>query len=156
MAIDRTALGRLLESVYRGPAWHGPTVLGALKKITPREAARSAGRGRPTIHQLVLHLAYSRYLVRSRLRGTPGPRFERPLAKSWWPKVQASLVDDLGLLELEQARLLATLRSVPARRLGVVRHDRGYSLGEELLGHVVHDGYHAGQIVLLRKMRQTR
>lgn len=155
MTSQRTTLLRLLESVYRGPAWHGPAVLVALRGLTAREASWAAEPGRPSIQQLVLHLAYSRHLMRGRLRGTPGSRFERPLAKSWWPRVAGPLAEDLALLDSQQERLIAEIRSASIKRLETVRHAAGYTLAEELLGHAIHDGYHAGQIIMIRKIRGT-
>lgn len=152
MALDRQTLIRLLESVHAGPAWHGPSVRASLRGVTDREAARRAGKGRHSIHELVLHLAYSRYLLRHRLTGDAADGFARPLARSWWPAVTASFKEDRALLETEQQRLVDTVRRLPLKRFAVVRHARGHTLADELLGHVVHDGYHAGQIILARKL----
>ena len=158
-SIDRTTLIETLDSVYRGPAWHGPSVTGALLGIQPALAAARIRRGRPTIREIVLHLAYSRHLLRSRLLGKRLPPFERRLRKPWWPAVvggETRLGVDMDLLGDHHERLIADIDSAPKRRLSTVRHRDGLTIADELIGLAIHDGYHAGQIVLLRKLGSGR
>ncbi|MGE0441314.1 MAG: DinB family protein [Gemmatimonadales bacterium] len=151
---DRHVARRLLESVYRGPAWHGPAVRASIRGVPSAVAARRIAPRRPTIQEIVVHLAYGRHVLIDRLAGERGERFERRLRKQWWPETAPGPKgwnEDRALLEREHARLLEAIAATPERRLRASRHAHGLTLADELLGLAVHDGYHAGQIALLRR-----
>lgn len=95
--MDTPRLTRQIESVFGGPAWHGASVRAALKDITPEEARWQPAAGRPSVWEIVLHLAYTRHRLLGRMRNggalpsskkggvaTPA-RFPRPLRAAWWP-----------------------------------------------------------------------
>jgi uncharacterized damage-inducible protein DinB len=147
-----------LHEVYRGPAWHGPSLLATLREVDVATARRRPGRGRNSIWELVLHLAYARYRLLHRL-GVITTRFARPLRVAWWPRFPADPSpaqwrQDLALLEDYQAQLLSAIARVPESRLRARRRGQSRSLAAELLGVALHDAYHTGQIRLLLRLRR--
>ena len=57
----------LLNEVYAGPAWHGPSVKEALEGVTAAAAAQKLDPDRNSIWELVLHLAHGRHLLIERI-----------------------------------------------------------------------------------------
>lgn len=174
-ALAADAIVRQLRSAYAGHAWHGPSVLGTLRGITPAEAAWRPAPGRNSVWALVLHLAYARWQVVRRLvraGATPpagdAPRFPRALDRSWWPALpddargggpaDRAAADaparawraDLALLAGWQSRLMETVERAGPRVLAARRRGKEFTLAEEALGVAMHDAYHAGQIRLIR------
>jgi uncharacterized damage-inducible protein DinB len=153
----KPVLRRALEEVYRGPAWHGASLLTTLRTIGPAAAGRRAAPGRNTIWELVLHLAYTRHRVLLRLGTGAVARFPRPLRTAWWPRMPdpASLEAwhaDLELLGDYQDRLLTALARTPLSRLRRRRSGQPDPIGFEVLGVAIHDAYHTGQIRLLLRL----
>lgn len=146
---------RTLDEAFHGPAWHGPALKATLHGCTPAEAERRLAPGRNTVRELVLHTAYGKHLVRARLTSDPR-RFPRPLRRPWWPKTVDLSPDgwreDLALLDAAHAALVASLAKMTPAGLAQRRPGKRHTLGEEIIGIVLHDTYHAGQIALIRKL----
>ncbi len=159
---DRETLIRALREGYGGPAWHGPSVLSALRGVPAAAAAERVAPGRNTIWDLALHLAYTRHRVilrLARLAGLDAPAFPRRLRASWFPELpadpgEAAWRDDKALLAGYQQRLLDVLDGLPSATLRTRRRGASRSIGDELLGLALHDAYHAGQIRLLVRLRE--
>jgi uncharacterized damage-inducible protein DinB len=138
-------------------AWHGgPTPLGAVRGVPARLAAWRPARGRKTIWELTLHIAYWNYAVRRAITGEPRSTF--PRSPSNWPAqpsrpTEAAWRADVALLKEEHRRLTAAWRKVRASSLERVPLDgRKWRTGDLLLGVALHDAYHAGQIQLLKRL----
>jgi hypothetical protein len=147
----------LLDEAFRGPAWHGPSLTGALRGVTAREASWRPAPGRNTIWELLLHAAYTKHVVLARLSGRPG-RFARPLRRAWWPAPPEPADEpawrrDRRLLDASHRALMdaATGASAAALARGARR-----PLIEQLAGAALHDTYHGGQISLLRKLYRAK
>lgn len=148
--------------MYLGPAWHGPSVRVTLRGLTAAEALWKAGDDRNSVWELVLHLAYAKHRVAHRLDPSLG-RFERRLAKAWWPALpappdDAALAADLRLLDDCHARLVAAFEGATDTRLAMRRRggEAPFTLGDEVLGIAHHDAYHSGQVRLVRRMWEER
>ena len=72
----------LVDEAFDRAAWHGPTLRGALRGVTAKQAAWRPARGRHNIRELALHAAYWKYAVRRRLTGEARGSFS--LAGSNW------------------------------------------------------------------------
>ena len=155
-APTRGELLRLLKEAYAGPAWHGPSLKTAIRGLAAPAAARRAAPGRNTPWELVVHCAYSRHVMVGRLTGERGERFPHPVPRHWWPAPggtsAAAWAADRRLLDETHERLLAVVASLPAARLAARRPGKKMTLGAEVAGVALHDVYHAGQIVLMRKL----
>ena len=80
-------LVRTLDQVFGTKGWHGTTLLGALRGLTPQAASWRPSRDRHNVWELILHTAYWKYAVRRRLTGeAPGGFSRQP---SDWPAVPA-------------------------------------------------------------------
>jgi hypothetical protein len=151
------AIARAVTEIYRGPAWHGPSVRAALRGVTAARASWRPGPGRNSIHDLVLHLMYTRHRMLGRLeamQGRKSTRFPRPMRSAWFPRGptrldEATWSEDLKLLERYQRKVLGALASVDPAALALRRRGSTRTLGAELMGMAFHDAYHAGQIRLL-------
>jgi uncharacterized damage-inducible protein DinB len=139
-----------------GRGWQGTTVLGALRGLTPREALWRPAPGRHNVWELVLHVAYWKYVVRRRIVGESArgafPRRpgnfpavpDRPDRKAWR--------DDVRLLKRMHDELLAAVRALPPRKLGA-RSPRGrWTYAQMIFGVAAHDVYHTGQIQLIKRL----
>ena len=139
--------------------WHGgPTPPGAVRGVTAAAAAWRPAPGRHSIWELTLHIAYWNYAVRRRLGGEGPTRF--PRSPSNWPAPptrpsEAAWDADRALLREEHARLVDTIRAVPAARLGTrPAGAKKWTCGELITGIAQHDAYHTGQIQLLKRLAQ--
>jgi uncharacterized damage-inducible protein DinB len=142
-----------LEEVYRGPAWHGPSLLEALNEVDASAAARRFGGSNNSIWDLVGHLTHGRHLLIERLTQTTFD-FPGAVREPWWPVAkedlsEASWRQDLRLLDEYHERLIASIRAATHAQLARVPAPGDQSLAQQLLGMAVHDAYHAGQIRLI-------
>jgi hypothetical protein len=145
-----------LDEAFRGPAWHGPSLVDTLRDCTADAASHRLAPGRNTIWELVLHAAYGKHLVRSRLTNER-QRFARVLDRPWWPAApeggtSSTWKEDLALLHASHAALVESVAAASPARLGHRRARRRHTIGEEILGLALHDTYHGGQIVLIRRL----
>ena len=148
MRSTRELLIASLRTAFDQRSWHGPTLLGSIRGVDAKLAARRVpGTRRKTIWEQVLHAAYWKHVVVNRLSGTT--RF--PRRGSDWPPMPDDASDDawrvdVELLKATQRRLLDAIETLPASRLA----------DEKIVwlihGAAAHDLYHAGQIKLLRKL----
>ncbi|MBC7788739.1 MAG: DinB family protein [Anaerolineae bacterium] len=149
-----------VREMYQGPAWHGPSLRFTLRGIPATVAAWRVGKGRNTIWELVLHMAYARHRALLRLGHTSDRVFPRPLRASWWPVMPDDLWEeawtgDLGLLHDYQSRLLDVIATVPASKLRSTRPGQRRPIAHELLGAAIHDAYHTGQIQLIKRLHAS-
>jgi hypothetical protein len=148
---------RIVDQAYDRKAWHGTTLRGAIRGLTPAAALWRPAPKRHNIWELVLHAAYWKYIVRRKLTGDTDLVF--PRSPSNFPSVPAepdktALARDVALLG-EQHRLLRTaIAALPARDLDRRAGTSKWTFGEHVSGIAAHDLYHAGQIQLLKRLRK--
>jgi uncharacterized damage-inducible protein DinB len=150
----------LLDQAFDRRSWHGPNLSGALRGMSAEEAAWRPARGRHSAWELALHCAYWKYVVRRKLSGEKRGSF--PLEGSnWWTRpsargTKAALArewkSDLELLALMHKTLRESVENFPAKRWSAKAGSFTYR--ELVTGAAAHDLYHAGQIRLLRRMRE--
>jgi hypothetical protein len=151
---NAAACARVLTEGYGSGAWHGPDLKAALADVSESDAFWRPGDGRHNIAEIALHHAYCARGVYTKISGKdPGPFvlegddwFELPdPSRLSWKTIQ-------GLVEQEQHRLSAADQDV-AR--GVLTSPLSQAERFDLiLGITCHAVYHAGQIQLLKKLRQ--
>ncbi len=154
---DIQALIHGLEEAFRRRSWHGTNLLGTLRGVDPSEALWRPQPQRHNIWELVTHAAYWKYAVTRRLTG--GPRGSFPIAGSnFFPREHGNAADwkhDVGLLKACHTKLLEVVRAMPSSRLSKAAPGPGKWTAEEMIrGVAVHDLYHAGQIQLLKRLRE--
>ncbi len=141
-----------LRAAFEGPAWHGPSVLEALGGVTEEEARQRPIASAHTIFELVLHLGGAYALVLRRLTGDP-----RNLSpEEDWPPVPASpsgFLEAVNALHAQNRALRAAIADFPAERLDQpLVAEPPYTAYTQFIGLTQHDLWHAGQIVLLRRV----
>jgi hypothetical protein len=141
----------LLNEIYLGPAWHGPSVKEALDGVTSVTATQKLADDRNSIWELVLHLAHGRHLVIERVKNTAIAPFPRKIREPWWPVMDYASTDaawrnDLQLLDDYHAQLIDAVQNATPAQLGRIPKAGDQPIARQLVGMAVHDGYHAGQI----------
>lgn len=143
----------LVDEAFDHPAWHGPTLRGSLRGVTEAQASWRPGRGRHNIREIVLHAAYWKYTVRRRLTGGTRGSFALP-GDDWFEAERGrSWRDDLRLLADEHRLLRAAIAAYPAATLSKPIDRKKQTAAFSIRGIAAHDLYHAGQIQLLKRLR---
>jgi hypothetical protein len=146
------AEARILREGYGPGAWHGPDLRAALADVTPDLAFWRPAEARHNIAEIALHHAYYVRSVRGQVSGkTLEPFvlegddwFAVPDASALpWPKI-------LAVVEEEQAALAASIGEVGQR--AALPEDERFGL---VLGITCHAVYHAGQVQLIKRLRQA-
>lgn len=143
----------LLDEAYERRTWHGPNLKQSIRGVTAKQAAWRPGPGRHNIWEVTLHAAYWKYAVRRRIEGGKRGSFVLKGSNFFVRPEKGKLNEavwraDRELLEREHR----ALREAVAR---VLRTPRGQKLLRQLYGVAFHDIYHAGQIRLLRRLRNA-
>jgi hypothetical protein len=150
-----------LDRAYDQKSWHGPNLRGSVRGLTAAQAAWRPAPGRKSVAEQVVHAAYWKYAARRRLCGDPRGSF--PLkGNNWFPVADdltaAGWRGHLALLESEHAALRAGVAAYDPEKLNqAVPAASGPTTARALiLGVAAHDLYHAGQIQLLRRLREAQ
>jgi hypothetical protein len=148
----------LLDEAYDLRSWHGPNLRGSLRGLRAAEAAWRPADNRHSAWELAVHAAYWKYAAWRRLTGEKRGSFARG-GSNWLaipsPPSEAAWRKDLDLL----AECHRQLREA-ASRLADADLDRPARGGQETIGRLLrgvaaHDLYHAGQIQLLKRLRES-
>ena len=150
-----TLLLRILDDAYTKSAWHGPNVRSAIRGVDVEEATWRPAPGRHNIRELVVHIAYWKYIVRRRLTGEKRGSFALP-GSDWFTRDDldgAAWREEIALVESEHQAMRAEVARLQdsdlARRAG-----RG-DLARMIYGAAAHDTYHCGQIGVLKKLYRS-
>jgi len=159
LATETDLLLTQLERAFDRRSWHGPNLLGAIRGLSPEQAAWRPGTGRHNIWELIVHAAYWKYIVHRRLTG--GKRGSFPLEGSnfFERPVEAStkaLKADVGLLRSVHSALIGEVKVFPVSLLGRLSPGSKFTFREMIIGVAAHDLYHAGQIQLLKRLQERQ
>jgi uncharacterized damage-inducible protein DinB len=155
MSQPRTAeLLRSFDQAYDRKSWHGTTLRGSLRNLTPAEAAWRPAPGRHSAWELVVHCAYWKWSVLRRLDPAAGefPEdgsnfFGRPDTPD-----ERAYRRDVELLGTVHRRLRAAIEGLSDDDLERVPRGSKTTIGDLVRGVSAHDLYHAGQIQLLKRL----
>ena len=147
-----------IDLAYDRQSWHGTNLRGSLRGVTARQAAWRPAPGRHNIWELAVHAAYWKYAVLRRLTGAKRGSFALE-GSNWFARpvqpTDAAWKADLALLERTHRELRAAVAALPAAKLRA--HVQGKRTAAWVLaGIAAHDLYHAGQIQLVKRLRQGR
>ena len=139
-------ISRLVQRVYNGKAWHGPSIMDVLKEIDETSSRKAVGNSHSII-QLVMHMASWRTFVTRRLLGDSTFELSEdqnfPEGTDWNGALKA--------LDASQSELLKAIDSITEDQLHHQVADRKYDFFVLLHGIIHHDVYHLGQIQLISK-----
>ncbi len=147
-----------LDEAYNRKAWHGPTLRGAIRGLSPRQAAWRPGSGRHNIWEIAVHAAYWKYAVWRRLVGARRGAFPHK-GSNWFPRPvelsEKAWRADVALLEEMHRRVREAVVRLPKGAL--LKQARGgkWSNLRLIAGIALHDIYHAGQIQLLKRLQKA-
>lgn len=152
-----TLLLQVTDQAFDKKAWHGTTLRGALRGLTPDVAIWRPARGRHTIWEYLLHAAYWKYIVRRRI--TRDTTISFPRKPSNWPAppdgtTAKALKADIALLTQEHRLLRQAVEQFPATRLQARAPESQWTYAEHIHGIAAHDLYHAGQIQLVKRLQR--
>ncbi len=151
-----TLLLRSLDQAFDQRAWHGPNLKGALRGAKPETALWRPQPERHNAWEEMVHAAYWKYRVLRYVATDPPEGFDEA-GSDWFERTEGTAAQwdaDRKRLRVWHARLRAAVPAFDPARLGDVAYDR-YTYEDLLLGAAAHDVYHAGQIRLLRRMREA-
>ena len=147
-----------LRRIYEGNAWHGPSVLDAIKDVTALQASARPIPDGHSIYELTHHIGAWIGEVTSRLQGNkPGMPAEGDFPPAAMKVDDAAWAEVRKRLERRQAELIETVAAFDAARLDepVDPKNKGkdgpVTYRALLSGLAQHSAYHAGQIMILRK-----
>ena len=145
----------LLDTAYDHRSWHGTSLRGALRGVSPKQAAWRPAANRHNIWELVVHAAYWKYAVWRRLTGAKRGSFALG-GSNWTSRPQRMTVpawrSDVALLDDTHRALRAAVASL--RPTDLRKAPKGSTVTNLALvtGIAAHDLYHAGQIQLLKRL----
>jgi DinB superfamily len=145
---------RVLNEGYGPGAWHGADLKAAIADVTPPLAFWRPAEGRHNIAEIALHHAYCVRGVRAQISGRPAEPFILN-GEDWfeaadattirWPKIQAAV-------NAEQERLATLVAEIEAGQVTSPLAAGGRL--DLVLGITCHAIYHAGQIQLIKRLRE--
>ncbi len=148
---------RLLDEGFDRPGWHGPNLLGSLRGLGAERALWRPAPGRHNAWEVLLHCAYWKHRVRSRLVQTRRAPFPRPGRD--WPALPArpdaaAWRADVALLREVHRSLREAIASLDDAELA--RPLAGLQLPRlrSAVGIAQHDISPAGQVRLLRRLAE--
>ena len=154
---ERSLLVRILDQAFDRQAWHGTTLAGSLRGVTPEQALWRPAADRHNIWELVLHAAYWKYVVRRRVTGEKRGNFPRS-GSNWLTLPQAADRSawraDVRLLKEQHRALRAVVQGISEAKLSTRSATRKWRNSELIHGVAAHDLYHAGQIQLLKRLQR--
>jgi uncharacterized damage-inducible protein DinB len=149
-----TEIDRICDQLtrsYRGPAWHGDSVMEILAGVTAEQAGARPIPHAHSIWEIMRHIAVWMDIAARRLRGEPF----NPTDEQDWPMIgapdAAEWPRELDALQSAFEDLRQTAAGLTDADLDTVRPGFTKSPYLTLHGVVQHTLYHAGQIALLKK-----
>jgi hypothetical protein len=144
---------RILKEGYGPGAWHGPDLKAALADVTAEGALWRPAPGRHNIGEIALHHAFCARSVRARLSGIDAEPFVLE-GDDWFALSDASRLSwsaILDVVEREQKQLSATVAEIAGGRIQSPLSDT--ERFDVILGITCHAIYHAGQVQLIKRLR---
>ena len=158
MSPEVAQLLAILDQAYDKPSWHGTNLRGAVRRVTPGQAAWRPSRQRHNIWEIVVHAAYWKYATARRFTDTARGSFALK-GSNWFRRPAregdeslASWRADLALLDETHETLRAAIARLSAKDLQHIPPGRKVSNFAVVSGIAAHDLYHAGQIQLLKRL----
>ena len=145
-----------LEQAFRRKSWHGTNLLGSIRGIDVETASWRPAKDRHNIWELIVHATYWKYSVYRRFAHEPGMKF--PVKGSnWFERPDGTVLkSDVDLLKDYHKKLVEVVSTFPASKMSKIPKGSSTTYLDLAIGVAAHDLYHAGQIQLLKRLRQTK
>jgi hypothetical protein len=145
-----------LASAVDGEAWYGDSVRAILDDVTAKEAQVHPIANAHSIWELVVHVEAWCNFALDAIQGIPIPPWPAMPKELDWPLVHE--VDEkawnatVSMFFENHKKLVEAIRACPDEQLVSVVPGRTYNFYRLFQSATQHAIYHAGQIVLLKKM----
>ena len=145
-----------LQRAFYGSAWHGPALLELLEDVN---AERAAARPLPDVHsiwELVLHIEAWDGAGLKRLAGKTARLTDKQNFPPAPQATEAAWREAVASVKRTHDRLVETVAGLSQKRLREQVPGKRYDFYHMM--HVIaqHELYHAGQIAILKKVKQVR
>lgn len=144
-----------LKRIHDGDAWHGPSLGEILSDISAEQAAAKPIPSAHSIWEMVSHIAVWENAFTRRLEGHPAQVSEEddfpPVTdanEEAWRQSRAHLDDS-------HEKFIHAISNITGERLEETAAGTDYSIRFMLRGAVRHSVYHAGQLMLLKRMHNA-
>jgi len=145
-----------LEQAFRRKSWHGTNLLGSIRGIDVETASWRPVRSGHNIWELIVHAAYWKYSVYRRFADEPRSTFPTK-GSNWFERPSGTdLKADINLLKDYHTKLIESARIFPAAKLTKIPKGSKTTYLDLAIGAAAHDLYHAGQIQLIKRLRQAK
>ena len=145
---------RVLGEGYGSRAWHGADLKAALADVTASLAFWRPATGRHNIAEIALHHAYYVRSVRSQISGQPAESFVLE-GEDWFPAEDETTIlwaSIQATLDSQQHRLRSLIAAIEAGdATSALSGTERFNL---VLGITCHAIYHAGQVQLIKRLRE--
>jgi uncharacterized damage-inducible protein DinB len=142
----------LLDGVYRGPSWYGPTMLQNLEGIDSTYALQQPIPNAHSIWEIVRHVTA---WINEVIMVLDGEQYAVLPADQDWSEIsvydEAAWQSALAILESMHRALYDAVGEFPGERLEELVPGQDFTYSYMLFGLVEHNVYHNGQLGILRK-----
>ncbi|HWA05226.1 MAG TPA: DinB family protein [Ignavibacteria bacterium] len=144
-------INKLLKDHYNGDPWIDITIIGTLKAVTAKQAALKLP-GLNSVWQIVNHMISWRSALIARVKDKPVKHPDDNFISEVKNTTPKAWKDTVKKFEKSQKDIAAFLRKQKDSHLEKISPTSGYSYYELVMAIIIHDTYHLGQIVLIKKM----
>ena len=152
---ERELLVQMIEESYRLPNWNETNLRSSLQRVNEQMAVWRPRHAKRSIADITVHCAYWKYALRIRLIG--GRRGSFPFKGSNWFKTATPLSRELwqdyrSLLADQHDQLVETLQDSKTKLSHAKPSSGRWTTVQRSYWLAIHDGYHTGQINLIKAM----
>ena len=151
--MDISKVNKLIKDHYNGNPWIDTTIAATLKQLTAKQAAVKIGELN-SIWQIVNHMIMWRTALIARVMDKPISHPDNNYIEEIKDTSAAAWKQTIKKFERSQKDIVTFLRKSDDELLEKVSPSSGYSYFELVMSIVIHDSYHLGQIVLIKKMME--
>lgn len=144
--MQNESIVKKLKGLFDGPAWHGPSIVEVLNKIS-NDHANNAFKDSHTIIEIIGHMTVWRKFVIEKLNGNES--FDVSEEENFPRLTDLDLA--IEALRENQRDLIECISNFSENKLSETVSGRSYSFKIMLNGIIHHDLYHLGQLSLLSR-----
>lgn len=144
-------INKLLKDHYNGDPWIDITITGTLKTLTAKQASLKL-KELNSVWQIVNHMISWRCALIARVKDKPAAHPDNNFISEVKNTTPKAWKDTFKNFEKSQKDIIAFLGKQKDSHLEKISPASGYSYYELVMAIIIHDTYHLGQIVLIKKM----
>ena len=142
---------KLLGDHFNGNPWIDVTINGELNSLTAKQAAAKTGNLN-SIWEIVNHMISWRKALIGRVKGKPVKYSDNNFISKVKDKSPAAWKKIISKFRKSQNDIIGFLKKSDDQLLEIVSPTSGYTYYELVMSILIHDSYHLGQIVLIKKI----